>query len=83
MSHSVPSLTLAVIHALTLGADHNDRDVCAVCAQLAVELVELLEAGLVLQAEDEDHCVNPAAELQGEEGWRMMDDEVCRYFRFA
>lgn len=56
-----------MIHVLTLGADHDDWDVCAVCAQLAVELVELLEAGLVLQTEDQDHCVDPAAELQGEE----------------
>lgn len=58
---------MAVIHVLTLGADHYDWDVCAVCAQLAVELVELLEAGLILQTEDQDHGVNPAAELKGEE----------------
>lgn len=52
---------------LTLGADHYDRDVRAVLAQLPVALVELLEAGLVLQTEDQDHRVDPAAELQEEE----------------
>lgn len=50
---------------LTLGADHYDGDVCAEWAELAVELVELLETGLILQTEDQDHCVNPAAELKG------------------
>ncbi|TNN73347.1 hypothetical protein EYF80_016510 [Liparis tanakae] len=53
--------------ALTLGADHDDRDVRAVSTQLAVELVELLEAALVLQAENQDHCVDPAAELEERE----------------
>lgn len=51
-----------VIGEGTLGADDDDRDVRAVCAELAVELVELLEAGFILQAEDHDHCVDPAAE---------------------
>lgn len=60
-------------HVLTLGADHYDWDICAVCIQLAVELVKLLEAGFVLQAKDQDHCVNPAGELKG--GNKMMDDE--------
>ena len=60
--------SVAVIHLiyaliLTLRADYYDRDVCAVCAELTVELVELLETGLVLQTEDQNHCVNPAAEL--------------------
>jgi len=63
---------------LTLGADHDDWDVRAVCTQLAVELVELLEAALVLQTENQDHCVDPAAELKERE-----DDDVCRYFGFA
>lgn len=49
---------------LTLGADHDDGDVCAGGAELAVQLVELLETGLVLQTEDQDHCIHPAAELR-------------------
>lgn len=52
---------------LTLGADHDDRDVRAVCTQLAVELVELLEAALVLQTENQNHRVHPAAELKEKE----------------
>ena len=62
---------------LTLGADHYDRDVRAVFAQLPVVLVELLEAGLVLQAEDQDHCVDPAAELQEEEDDGWWSEQVC------
>ena len=54
---------------LTLSAHYNEGDICyiAVCAQLAVVVVDLLEAGLVLQAEDQDHTVYPATELQAHE----------------
>lgn len=67
---------------LTLSADHYDRDVCAERTELAVELIKLLETGLILQTEDQDHCINPAAELKRGRG-RKHNDEVCRYFRFA
>lgn len=32
--------------------------------QLAVDLVHLLEAGLILQAENQDGCIKPGAELE-------------------
>lgn len=57
-----------IAHVLTLGADHYDGDVGTECTQLAVELIELLEAGLVLQTEHQDDSIHPAAELQEEEG---------------
>lgn len=50
----------------TLCADHYDWDVWAEGAELAVELIELLETGLILQTEDQDDCISPAAELQEE-----------------
>lgn len=52
------------ISSLTLGAHDDDWDVWAVSTELAVELVELLETGLILQTEDQDHRINPAAELE-------------------
>lgn len=55
-------------HVLTLSADHYDGDVSAECTQLAVELIKVLEAGLVLQTEHQDHSIHPAAELQEEDG---------------
>lgn len=51
---------------LTLSADHYDRDVWAEGAELTVELVQLLKTGLVFQTEDQEDCVDPAAELWSE-----------------
>lgn len=56
-----------MIQILTLGANNYDRGVCAVYTQLAVELVELLERGLILQTEYKDYSIDPAAELQVED----------------
>lgn len=50
-----------------MSSDHDDGNVGATGAQLAVQLVQLQEAGLVLQTEDQDDGVHPAAELQEEE----------------
>lgn len=53
---------------LTLSPNHNNWDVstAAVCVELAVQLVHILEAGLILQTEYKDHCIHPAAELETE-----------------
>lgn len=53
-----------LLHLLTLSADDDDGDVGTLRTQLTVELIELLETGLILQAEDQDDCIHPAAELQ-------------------
>lgn len=51
---------------LTLCPHHNQRDIChvAVAVQLAVVVIYFLEAGLILQAEDQDDSIQPVAELQ-------------------
>lgn len=71
-------------HTLTLSSDYDDGKVGAAGVQLTEQLVQLQEAGLVLQAEDEEDGVHPAAKLQseGEEekvekgGVRSEDREV-------
>lgn len=50
----------------TLGADNDDWDVRAVCTELAVELVQLLETGLIFQTKNQDHCINPATKLESQ-----------------
>ena len=52
----------------TLGAHHDEWDVgcAAMCVQLAEELVDLLETGLILQAEHQDDRIHPATELSSE-----------------
>lgn len=57
-------------HTLTLSSDDDDGKVGAAGVQLAEQLVQLQEAGLVLQAEDQEDGVYPAAELQGGRGGR-------------
>lgn len=63
---------------LTLSADDDDGDVGALRTQLAVELIELLETGLVLQAEDQDHRIHPAAELQRNTGTHAAVSTLAR-----
>lgn len=58
---------------LTLSSDHDDGNVGATGAQLAVQLVQLQEAGLVLQTEDQDDGVHPVGELQEEEKEEVDD----------
>ena len=52
--------------SLTLRAHHDEGDLGdgPECAELVVVAVHLLEAGLVLQAEHQDHRVHPAGELR-------------------
>lgn len=55
---------------LALSAHYNEGDLryISMGAELAVVVVDLLEARLILQAEDKDHTIHPATELMRHEG---------------
>ena len=67
-----PYGTINVVCTLTLGTNDNDRYVWTICTELAVELVKILETGFILQTKDEDHGINPAAELEEQKRQRFQ-----------
>lgn len=58
---------------LTLSADHDERNLSdgPVGRQLVVVPVNVLEAGLILQTEDQDDGIHPTGKLERrQEEWR-------------
>lgn len=58
-----------LLQRLTLSADHYEGDLTdrSVDGQLVVDFVNFLEAGFVLQAEDQDDSIHPTCKLRRRE----------------